>query len=54
MKSCPVPFAVQDDLAQAYDAGNARGVWTPTPFNDWGTPVIPIRKPPLPGNDKPN
>ena len=53
MKSRPVPFAIQDDLARAYDAGIARGVWTPTQFNDWGTPVVPIRKPPLPGDDKP-
>ena len=53
MKSRPVPFAIQDDLARAYDAGIARGVWTPTQFNDWGTPVVPIRKPPLSGDDKP-
>ena len=53
MKSRPVPFAIQDNLARAYDAGIARGVWTPTQFNDWGTPVVPIRKPPLPGDDKP-
>ena len=53
MKSLPVPFAIQDDLARAYDAGIARGVWTPTQFNDWGTPVVLIHKPPLPGDDKP-
>ena len=53
MKSRPLPFAIQDDLARAYDAGFARGVWTPTQFNDCGTPVVPIRKPPLPGDDKP-
>ena len=53
MKSRTVPFAIQDDLIRAYDAGIARGVWTPTQFNDWGTPVVPIRKPPLPADDKP-
>ena len=30
MKYRPVPFAIQDDLARAYDAGIARGVCTPT------------------------
>ena len=53
MKSRPVPFAMQNDLAQAYDTGISRGVWTPTQFNDWVTPVVPIRKPSLPGDDKP-
>ena len=52
MKSCPVPFAIQDDLVRAYDAGIARGVLTPTQFNDWGIPVVPLRKPLLPGDDK--
>ena len=44
-----VPFAIQEDLCQAYDAGIARGVWLPTQFNDYGTPVVPIREPSLPG-----
>ena len=39
-----VPFALQPDLAQAYDAGIAQGIWTPVQFNDWGTPMVPIRK----------
>ena len=39
-----VPFALQSDLAQAYDSGIAQGIWTPVQFNDWGTPVVPIRK----------
>jgi len=40
-----VPFAMQEELAQAYDVGIARGIWTPTmSFNDWGTPVVPVRK----------
>ncbi|KAL5518093.1 hypothetical protein EMCRGX_G003773 [Ephydatia muelleri] len=43
-----VPFAIQEDLCQAYDAGIAKGVWLPTQFNDYGTPVVPIRKAHLP------
>ena len=39
-----VPFAIQDDLNQAYEAGIAKGVWKPVQFNDYGTPVVPIRK----------
>ena len=44
-----VPFAVQDDLCLAYDAGIAAGVWQPTQFSAHGTPVVPIRKAALPG-----
>ena len=39
-----VPFAMQEELAQAYDVGIARGIWTPTSFNDCGAPVVPVRK----------
>ena len=39
-----IPFALLDDLNQAYDAGIARGVWKPAQFNSYGTPVVPIRK----------
>ena len=39
-----VPFAVQEDLNQAYDAGIAKGIWEPTIFNEYGTPVVPVRK----------
>ena len=39
-----VPFAIQDDLCRAYDAGIAGGVWQPTQFSAFGTPVVPIRK----------
>jgi len=35
---------MQEELAQAYDIGIARGIWTPTSFNDCGTPVVPVRK----------
>ena len=39
-----VPFAHEEDLAQAYDAGIKHGVWRKTQFNECGT-VVPIRKP---------
>ena len=47
-----VPFAIQEDLTQAYDAGIKRGIWKPTNFNAYGTPVVPIRKALLPGQPK--
>ena len=47
-----VPFAIREDLTQSYDAGIRRGVWEPTSFNSYGTPVVPIRKTPLPGQQK--
>ena len=37
-----VPFAIQDELNQAYDVRIAKGVWEPVQFN---APVVPIRKP---------
>eukprot|EP00731_Ephydatia_muelleri_P024399 Em0016g670a len=39
-----VPFALLEDLNQAYDAGIAQEVWKPVQFNSYGTPVVPIRK----------
>ena len=51
-KSRTVPFAHEEDLAQAYDAGIKRGVWRKTQFNECGTPVVPIRKPLLSGQAK--
>uniref|UniRef100_A0A5S6Q499 Reverse transcriptase domain-containing protein n=1 Tax=Trichuris muris TaxID=70415 RepID=A0A5S6Q499_TRIMR len=39
-----VPFAIQEELNQAYDAGIKQGVWVPVQFNDYGTPVVPVRK----------
>ena len=41
-----VPFALLEDLNQAYDEGIKKGIWVPTPFNEYGTPVVPIRKTP--------
>ncbi|XP_014671627.1 PREDICTED: uncharacterized protein K02A2.6-like [Priapulus caudatus] len=49
----PVPYAIQEDLTQAYDAGIRRGVWKPAQFNDSGTPVVLIRKVGPPGEQKP-
>ncbi|KAL5505229.1 hypothetical protein EMCRGX_G006631 [Ephydatia muelleri] len=48
-----VPFAIQDDLVQAYEAGIAKGVWKSTQFNSYGTPVVPIRKKPSGEGSKP-
>ena len=50
MKPRPVPFAIQQDFARAHKTGISRGIWTPTPFNVWGAPVVPVQKSPLPGN----
>ena len=43
-KARPVPFALRDDLAKGYEEGIAKGVWKPVQFNEYGTPVVPIRK----------
>ena len=43
-KSRTVPFAVQEDLNQAYDVGIAKGIWKPVTFNEYSTPVVPVRK----------
>nr|KAG5691046.1 hypothetical protein BaRGS_003076 [Batillaria attramentaria] len=43
-KARPVPFALRDDLTKVYEEGIAKGVWKPVQFNDYGTPVVPIRK----------
>jgi len=50
----PVPFALHEDLSHAYDQGIARGVWKPVQFNDYGTPVVPIKKSLLPGQTTPS
>ena len=42
----------QEDLNAAIDAGIKRGVWEPTNFCAYGTPVVPIRKAILPGQSK--
>ena len=53
INSSPCFFAIQDDLVRAYDAGIARGIWTPIQFYDWRILWILIRKPPFPKDDKP-
>ena len=50
-KPRPVPFALQNELAQAYEAGIKKGVWKMAQFNDYGTPVVPVRKNKLPGQE---
>lgn len=52
-KPRPVPFAILDELAQVYEAGINKGVWKLAQFNEYGTPVVPIRKAQLPGTAKP-
>ena len=42
-----VPYKLQEDLHAAYEAGIQRGVWVSTSFNEYETPVVPIRKTPL-------
>ena len=48
----PVPFAIQEDLVDAYEAGIKHGVWKCSKFNDEGSPVVPILKTALPGQTK--
>ena len=43
-KARSVAFAVKEDLSQGYQAGIDRGIFKKTTFNDYGTPVVPIRK----------
>ena len=50
-KPQPVPFALQNELAQAYEAGIKKGVWKMTQFNDYGTRLLPVRKTKLPGQE---
>ena len=42
-KARPVPFALRDDLVKGCEEGIAKGVWKPVQFNEYGTPVVPIR-----------
>ena len=35
---------MQEDLNQAYDVGIAKGIWKPVTFNEYDTPVVPVRK----------
>ena len=51
-KPRPVPFSIMQDLNEAYELGIKRGVWEKVDFNSYGTPVVPIRKTLLPGQEK--
>ena len=48
----PVPLAIQEDLEKAYQEGISKGIWEPVQFNDYGTPVVPIKKALLSGQKK--
>ena len=52
-KARPVPFALRDDLVKGYEEGITKGVWKPVQFNEYGTPVVPIRKAHTSGSLKP-
>jgi len=52
-KPRPVPIAIQDDLEEAIQSGINRGIWEPVQFNSYGTPVVPIKKKTVPGQNKP-
>lgn len=47
-----VALALQEDLDKAYEQGIAKGVWEPTHFNEYGTPVVPVKKALLPEQTK--
>ena len=47
-----VPYAIMDELNMAYEAGIRKGVWEPTTFCEYGTPVVPVKKALLPGQKK--
>ena len=40
----PVLIALTEELNQTYKAGIAKGIWTPNQFNQYGTPVVLVRK----------
>lgn len=39
-----VPFALQQTLNIAYEKGIECGKWEPIDFNEYGTPVVPVKK----------
>lgn len=53
-KPRPVPISIQEDLNETLRAGIKKGIWEPTQFNAYGTPVVPIKKKTAPGQDKPS
>ena len=52
-KARPVPRALQEDLEKQYEEGIAKGIWERAEFNEYGTPVVPVKKTSLPGQKKP-
>ena len=44
VKPRTVPLAIQEELNGALEAGIRKGIWMPCEFNDYGIPVVPIRK----------
>lgn len=51
-KARPVPFAMEEAMEEKYEEGIAKDIWEYTQFNDYGTPVVPVKKPLLPGQQK--
>ena len=48
-----VPCAIEESVSKAIDDGIASGVWEPAQFNDYGTPVVQVKKTLLPGQTQP-
>ncbi|KII72660.1 hypothetical protein RF11_15168 [Thelohanellus kitauei] len=40
-----IPFALRESVDKSLEAGIRSGVWETTQFNQWGTPIVAIRKP---------
>ena len=51
-KPRPVPLAILEDLNDAYEDEIRKGVWKPTDFNVYGTPMVPVRKAKNPSRKK--
>ena len=41
-KPSPVRLAILVQLNDAYEEGIRKGVWKPTDFNTYGSPVVPL------------
>lgn len=39
-----VAYALREAVSYALDEGVSKGIWSPTQYNDSGTPIVPIRK----------
>ena len=49
-----VPIALQEDFEAAYDEGIAKGVWKPTTFCNYGTPLYQSERKIRKGNQQEN